>query len=65
MTAVSKTDKTRPHWVKVKEYGEAYWRPEFRCGHTCHCSNWWWEQQKDKDRTARKAAARNWEKDYE
>lgn len=92
---MSRTDKTRPTFVKLREHtvevhdhrngmcdlasgspeygwtrGKCYldaqwWRPEFRCGHTCTCVYGWWEQKKSKDRRARKAAARNWWKEYE
>lgn len=65
---MSRTDKTRPHWVKVKElepHTNIYWRPEFRCGHNCYCGYGWYEQQKSKARRQRKAAARNWHKEYE
>jgi hypothetical protein len=64
---VSKTDKTRPHWVKEKEL-PVNWRwmpPEFGCGHNCGCQYGWYRMQKRKDRRERKAAARNWRKEYE
>lgn len=73
---MSRTDKTKPHHVKMDElretdpYGtrrEAWvtWRPEFRCGHTCYCNYGWWEQEKSKARRDRKRQARDWEKEYE
>lgn len=73
---MSRSEKTRPYHVKIDElrstdpFGtrrEAWvtWRHEFRRGHNCYCNNGWYEQQKSKDRRARKAAARNWKKEYE
>lgn len=69
MTAVSRTDKTRPYRVKIAEYPEnadIYWRPEFGCGRSCkHCWGGWAKAEDRRDRQAAKRQTRNWQREYE
>ena len=79
MTAVSKTDKTRPYHLKQAEveradpYGirrERYicWRGELRgCpkGRRCFMCHGWVEIEKQRAKARAKVALRNWWREYE
>lgn len=79
MTAMSKTDKTRPYYIKKAEvendnpYGirrEGYlcWRGELRgCprGRRCFLCHGWVEVEKQRAKRQAKEATRNWRKEYE
>jgi hypothetical protein len=75
---MSKTDKTRPYWVKLKEVEAAdpyrarrddyigWDREVFGCPHSCWmCVGSWRDERKRRDRTEKRRALHDWRKEYE
>lgn len=77
MTAVSKTDKTRPWQVKhdeakaadpyrARHQGWMWSIPELvGCPDSCWMCSGWMEEEKRRNKRRDKAALRNWWKEYE
>jgi hypothetical protein len=65
---VSRTDKTRPYEVKLRELppnAVIFWRPEFGCGRSCkHCWGWHAKAEDRRVRQERKRQARDWQREY-